>query len=53
MLKVSTTGMAVPLKMDLRFPISGQQGHGDRIIQAVIIDALKNKYSLPDLLKKT
>ena len=25
--------MAVSLKTDLRFPISGQWGHGDRIIQ--------------------
>ena len=33
MIKVSTTGMAVSLKMDLRFPIPGQQGHGGRIIQ--------------------
>ena len=33
MIKVSTTGMAVSLKTDLRFPISGQWGHGDRIIQ--------------------
>jgi len=32
MIKVSTTGMAVSLKTDLRFPISGQWGHGDRII---------------------
>lgn len=35
MIKVSTTGMAVSLKTDLRFPISGQWGHGDRIIHAV------------------
>lgn len=34
MIKVSTTGMAVSLKTDLRFPISGQWGHGDRIIQS-------------------
>ena len=33
MIKVSTTGMAVSLKTDLRFPIPGQQGHGGRIIQ--------------------
>lgn len=33
MIKVSTTGMAVSLKTDLRFPIPEQQGHGDRIIQ--------------------
>ena len=37
MIKVSTTGMAVSLKTDLRFPISGQWGHGDRIIQVCII----------------
>ena len=29
---VSTTGMVVSLKTDLRFPESGQQGHGARII---------------------
>lgn len=33
MTKVSTTGVVVSLKMDLRFPIPGQQGHGGRIIQ--------------------
>ena len=33
MIKVSTTGMAVSLKTDLRFPESGQHGHGSRIIQ--------------------
>ena len=39
MIKVSTTGMAVSLKTDLRFPISGQWGHGDRIIQSTpVID---------------
>ena len=27
--------MVVSLKPDLRFPIPGQQGHGDRIIQMV------------------
>ena len=32
MIKVSTTGMVVSLKTDLRFPIPGQQGHGGRII---------------------
>ena len=31
---VSTTGMVVSLKTDLRFPESGQQGHGAQIIQA-------------------
>ena len=33
MITVSTTGMVVSLKTDLRFPIPGQQGHGGRIIQ--------------------
>ena len=33
---VSTTGMVVSLKTDLRFPESGQQGHGAQIIQEVI-----------------
>lgn len=36
MIKVSTTGMAVSLKTDLRFPISGQWGHGDRIIHTLV-----------------
>lgn len=31
---VSTTGMVVSLKTDLRFPIPGQQGHGSRIIHS-------------------
>ena len=35
MIKVSSTGMVVSLKMDLRFPIPGQQGHGCRIIQGI------------------
>ena len=35
MIKVSTTGMEVSLKTDLRFPIPGQQGHRDRIIQQI------------------
>lgn len=34
MIKVSATGMVVPLKTDLRFPIPGQWGYGDRIIQS-------------------
>ena len=34
MIKVSATGMVVPLKTDLRFPIPGQWGHGERIIQS-------------------
>ena len=33
MIKVSTSGIVVSLKTDLRFPIPGQQGHGHRIIQ--------------------
>ena len=32
MIKVSTTEMMVSLKTELRFPISGQQGHEARII---------------------
>lgn len=32
MIKVSTSGIVVSLKTDLRFPIPGQQGHGHRII---------------------
>ena len=30
--------MVVPLKTDLRFPKSGQQGHGPRIIQEFAIE---------------
>lgn len=30
---VSISGMTVSLKTDLRFPITGQQGHGSRNIQ--------------------
>lgn len=37
MIKVSTNGMVVPLKTDLRFPKSGQQGHGPRIIHLLDI----------------
>ena len=33
---VSTTGMVVSLKTDLRFPESGQQGHGAQIIQLIV-----------------
>ena len=40
MIKVSTTGMEVSLKTDLRFPIPGQQGHRDRIIH---LDQLKSE----------
>ena len=35
MIKVSTTGMEVSLKTDLRFPIPGQQGQVGRIIQVM------------------
>ena len=34
---VSTTGMVVSLKTDLRFSESGQQGHGAQIIHYEII----------------
>ena len=34
---VSTTGMVVSLKTDLRFPESGQQGHGAQIIHKSIL----------------
>ena len=48
MIKVSTTGMAVSLKTDLRFPISGQWGHGDRIIhreaRIILISSWKNGF---------
>lgn len=40
MIKVSTTGMVVSQKTDLRFPVTGQQGHGHRIIQNVIMQWL-------------
>ena len=43
MIKVSTTGMVVSLKTDLRFPIPGQQGHGGRIIQIPIITVTERK----------
>ena len=39
MIKVSTTGMVVPLKTDLRFPIPGQQGHGGRIIHLITTES--------------
>ena len=32
---VSIAGMMVSLKTDLRFPNSGQLGHGSRIIQSI------------------
>ena len=34
---VSSSGMSVPLKTDLRFPITGQQGHGSRNIQLKVV----------------
>jgi hypothetical protein len=37
MLAVSTTGIAVSLKTELRFPTPGQQGHGSRIIQQILV----------------
>ena len=33
---VSSSGMPVSLKTDLRFPITGQQGHGSRNIQLAL-----------------
>ena len=47
MIKVSTTGMAVSLKTDLRFPISGQWGHGDRIIHADDAIDVKSRIAEP------
>lgn len=48
MIKVSTTGMAVSLKTDLRFPESGQHGHGSRIIhfdfRGNIVDLLPDEF---------
>lgn len=40
---VSTTGMVVSLKTDLRFPESGQQGHGAQIIQDIAYANLYNR----------
>ena len=40
---VSISGMTVSLRTDLRFPITGQQGHGSRNIQ--------EKYSIVTPLK--
>ena len=45
MIKVSTTGMVVSLKTDLRFPIPGQQGHGGRIIHPYLVTELKESNS--------
>ena len=42
MIKVSTTGMAVSLKTDLRFPESGQHGHGSRIIHSPLSSSITN-----------
>lgn len=41
---VSTTGMVVSLKTDLRFPESGQQGHGAQIIQKICGFKKKNVF---------
>ena len=49
MIKVSTTGMAVSLITDLRFPTPGQQGHGRRIIQA---DAKTEKQKVQEITEK-
>lgn len=54
MIKVSTTGMVVSSKMDLRFPITGQWGHGARIIQVTLDDEARNtwgaiKYGVMDI----
>ena len=38
MIKVSTTGITVSSKTDLRFPFSGQQGQESRIIHMVVPD---------------
>ena len=35
--------MVVSLKTDLRFPIPGQQGHGDRIIHLIVQKAIIDK----------
>ena len=40
---VSSSGMPVSLKTDLRFPITGQQGHGSRNIQAITAKQAFNK----------
>ena len=58
MIKVSTIGMVVSLKTDLRFPIPGLQGHGGRIIQddteAKIIKMIKEnpQVSTADMAKE-
>ena len=53
--------MVVSLKMDLRFPIPGQQGHGGRIIQSTyeqshqeVVKIEMNSISVPtDMNKNT
>ena len=44
MTKVSTTGIVVSLKTDLRFPVTGQQGHGRRIIHYVTKKTLRQMH---------
>jgi len=51
MIKVSTTGIVVPLKTDLRFPIPGQWGHGSRIIHFARKIDLKISEKLLQMLK--
>ena len=46
MIKVSSTGMAVSLITDLRFPTPGQQGHGRRIIQLAAKSEISIRYEL-------
>lgn len=41
MIKVSTNGMVVSSKMELRFPRSGQQGHGRRNTQLTETEDIK------------
>ena len=53
MIKVSTTGMAVSLKTDLRFPESGQHGHGSRIIHIYITDSMELARMEEEISKKT
>ena len=52
MIKVSTTGMAVSLKTDLRFPESGQHGHGSRIIHQAPDLALSALQKLAQIIKE-
>ena len=51
MIKVSTTGMVVSSKTDLRFPITGQWEHGAQIIHHTAADmseliVLKNVFQV-------